>query len=368
MATIISVPSGTNTYVPSHEASGALVVGYSRDPKKFPLARYVQYYPTKNNVGLFLRWTSQEGARVLTDTDDEHNWADGTAAPIGDDQLESMDWESFLTLRKCYPYMMGGMAVEQASWPVWAAQGRVAAQKAMTARTAWTHYLLKNAAWGANTAAVDGAFGPTPILPSGQNWTNGGVGYGSTVNYVGASGPNIKQSIQYGCIQIHLNTMGVVRPDDLTLVINPNTANAMARSTEIQDYIKQSPDALAQLMGNKPNQNGQWGLPETLYGVRVTVEDCVRIKTNVNISATATSSYAMADGDAYLLAREGELQGLEGSRSFSTVQIFFHNDEMTVETKYDPDNRRYMGRVISDYVPVVASVQSGFYFQHVLGT
>lgn len=367
MAVYPGYPSGTNTYVPSTAASGSLVVGFSRNPNKFPISSYTKYIPCQNNQGLYTVWTSQEAARVYTDTDNEHNWADGDAAPAGADQLESFARLPFLTVRKAYPYLFGAMAVDQADFALLALQGAVAAQKAMTARTVWTQYVLRNAAWGANTAHVDGAFGSPAILASGQNWTTGGVGYGATSNYTGAEGPNIKISLNYGSIAINQATIGVVGMRQTALVINPNCATQMSQSTEIQDYIKQSPVALAQLRGDSPSQNGEWGLPDTLYGHRVIVEDTVRIATNPNITGTSTNTYTMKDNDAFLLAVDGDIEGLEGSPNFTTVQLFFYKDEMTVETKYDSDNRRYMGRVVSNYVPIVVSPSSGFYFQNVLG-
>jgi hypothetical protein len=343
-------PAPLAVYVPSHEASGGLLVGYSRNVDDFPVNRYIQIFPSEKMLGLYASWTSRNAARIISNTDAEHVWADGDPCPPGLNNLESFIYNPYVTQRRVYSFTLGELTVDQMSFDLLMANSRDMAQQAMTARTMLVQNALQGASWGANTAAVNGG-----ILPGGQTWGTGSVGYG------GAQGPNIKQSIQYGQQQINLATIGVVKPRDLTLVINPNTAQVMARSTEIQDYIKQSPVALAQLRGDVPSQNGVWGLPDTLYGVNLVVEDAVRVSSRKG-AASDTLAYIMPNGIAFLLARPGKLEGIAGSRSFSTVQLFFYRDELTVETLYDVNNKRYLGRVISNYVPIVASTLSGFYF------
>lgn len=354
----IGYPGPTSTYVPNTAASNSLVVGFSREASTFPVPRYVQHVMAQKEMGLYYVWASREGARIIQDDDAGSLWADGDAAPVGANNLEGMYVQSFVTKRRCYPFTMGGMAVDQADFPILAAESGVAAQRAMTARTMLVQSALSGATWGSNTATAGAILGDNALT-----WANGSVGYG------GANGPNIKICIQYGQKVVHQRTLGTVQPRQLTLVINPTTAQRMAASTEIQDYIKQSPFALAQLRGDVPNQNGVWGLPTTLYGVDLIVEDTVRVTTKkVQPSGgTDTLTYVMPDGTAYLIAREGELQGIEGRRSYSTVQVFFYKDELTTQTKYDADNLRYLGRVISNYTPVVVSTDSGFKFTSIFG-
>jgi hypothetical protein len=357
-------PSPFDVYVPSPEASGGLIVGFSRNANDFPVNRYIQIYASKQMFGMFWSYTSRNAARIISPTDAEHTWADGDAAPPGLNNLESFQLLPYKCARKAYPFTLGELTVEQMSFDLLVTQSRDMAQQAMTARTMLVHAALAAASWGTNTKPVDGTGTAGPptgsILPAGQNWLTGSVGFDSN------PGPNIKKSIQYGQRQINLATIGVVRPRDMTLVINPTTAQAMAASTEIQDYLKQSPVALAQLKGDAPSQNGMWGLPDTLYGVDIQVEDAVRVSSRKG-AATDALGYVMPDGVAYLIARQGKLQGIAGSRSFSTIQVFFYKDEMTVETLYDINNKRYMGRVISNYVPIIATPYSGFRFTRVLG-
>ena len=346
-------PSGTNTFIPNSAASQSLIVGYSRNPGTFRISQYAQYIKAKQRLGLYYVWRSKQGARILTTNDAEHIWVDGDAAPTGVNNLEGWETKQFMTTRRCYAYLMGKQAVDQADFGLLASQAGVSAMQAMTARTMLVQTALTNAVWGDNTAKVNDG-----ILASGQTWATGNDGSGSN------QGPNIKRSLQYGAKIVHQKTLGSVQPNQLSLVVNPNTAQLMAASTEIQDYIKQSPFAMAQLRQDVPAQNGQWGLPNTLYGHNVVVEDAVRVSTNKN-AATDTISYILPDGVAYLIAREGELEGFAESRSFSTIQIFFYQDELTVRTMYDSINERYLGQVISDYAPLVVSTASGFRFTDV---
>ena len=347
-------PGPYDVYVPNHEASGGLLIGYSRNAKDFPVNNYIELFPSEKMFGVYAQYTSRNAARIISPNDAEHVWADGDACPPGLNNLESFNYLTYKTTRRAYTFTLGEMTVDQMSFDMLMTNTRDMAQQCMTARTLLVQNALSGANWGSNTASVDGQ-----ILTSGQNWTTGSVGYS------GNSGPNILMSIQYGIRTVQQQTIGAVKQDKLVLVINPVTAQAMAASTEIRDYIKQSQFAMDQVRGDKPSQNGVWGLPDTLYGVKIVVEDAVRVSSRKG-AVTDSLGYVMPNGVAYLLAAPGRLDGLAGSRSFSTVQLFFYKDEMTVETLYDLNNRRYLVRVVSNYVPIVATTLSGFYFTNCL--
>jgi hypothetical protein len=360
-------PGPYDVYVPNTEASGGLIVGYSRDAKKFPVNGYIQIFPSDRMIGMYWIYTSRNAARIVSPTDTDHLWPDGDPAPPGSNNLESFTSGSFKTARRAYPWTLGELTVEQMSFDLIMTQMADMAQQCMTARTMLTQAALTGAAWGPNAAYVNPSFpgaGGTGILAAGQDWTTGSIGY-NTVSGSTNAGPNIKICLQYGQRIVHLSTIGAVNVmKDLSLVVNPTLAMAMASSTEIQDYLKQSPFALKQLMGDEPPQNAQWGLPDRLYSVeKVIVEDAVRVSLNKTANDwSVLPGFVMGDTTAYLLARQGKLEGLAGSRSFSTVQLFFFEDEMTAETLYEVNNRRYLGRVISNYVPIVASTLSAFQF------
>jgi hypothetical protein len=344
-----SYPSGTNTYVPNHAATGGLLVGFSRNQRDFPVNKYIQIFPVKNNMGLYASYTSRQAARIITPDDAEHLWADGDAAPIGMGQLDSFVFLPFVTQRRAYPFTVGDMAADQAEWNVIAVESEGKGQQAMTARTLLVQAALASASWGSNTATV------VSICGAGCYWDTGQDGIGTN------QGQNIRKSLQFGSRQVNLVTIGAVKPKNLALVINPKTAQRMAASTEILDYIKQSPFALAQMRGEAEWLNQQWDVPDTLYGYKITVEDAVLVSSRFQAAGDALS-YVMADAIGFLIAFPGKLEGLAGTRSYCTVQCFFYKDEMTVESMYDQPNRRTTARVVSNYQPLVATVLSGFEF------
>lgn len=349
--TTVGYPGPYDGYVPSTEASGGLIVGYSRNPNTFAINRYSQMFPSKYMLGLYYEYTSHNAARVVSPTAADDEWADGDACPPGLNNLESFASRAYRTKRRVYPFTLGELTTEQMSFDMLLTNSHDMAQRCMTVRTMLAQAGLTAAFTGAtNTAAVNGG-----ILPAGQGWDTGSVGYS------GNAGPNVFTSIQYGLVAVHLATIGAVREDQMCLVINPRTAQAIARSTEVQDYLKQSPFALAQLRGDSPSQNGKWGLPDTFHTIGIEVEDAVIITSNKE-AATLNIGYVMGDQTAYLISRPNKLVGLAGSRTFSTLQIFFYKDEMTSEVFNDKNNKRYLSRIISNYTPVVASTKGGFMF------
>lgn len=121
-------------------------------------------------------------------------------------------------------------------------------------------------------------------------------------------------------------------------------------------FVANSPFAQAQVRGDAPGYNTTWGLPDKLYGVDVVVEDAVKVTSKKG--ATDARDFTTGGDTAYLIARPGGLVGVEGSPSFSFLQLFMY-EEMGVESKDDPDNRRTNGRVVEMYDVRVVSPIAG---------
>lgn len=337
-------PSGTNTFVPSFEASGQLVVGFSRNPKSFPLNRYVQVVPVTQSIGYYLNLTAEEAARVVNSNLADFIWPDGNAAPDGNWALESFEFKRFATTRYAYPFALGQKSVQQSQWDILAAHAAIAAQKAMTARTVAVLGVLTTAGnWGDHT--------DTATSLGGGKWD---VGAGLT--------PYIKKTLNAAAQEIMKDTLGVVQPKDMVLVITPAAASKMSESPEIHDYLRENVIALDVLKGSE-NVNAAWGLPPSLYGYPLVIEDAVRVTSRKN--ATKVAGYAMGDDNALLLSRPNGLVGVEGSPSFSTATIFAY-EEMTVESREDADNRRTLGRVVDDFDAVLTASASGYFITDIL--
>lgn len=338
----LAAPSGSNTFVPNHEATNGLIVGYSRNPASFRLSQYIKMVQMAKTVGLYAVWNSQNEARLLDTDARRYLWADGNKAADGHDETDLWQWLPIATDRYNVPFTLGQKAVDNASWQILLMHSRMAASKSMLIRTqlAYSAFAAAFATSGVNTDTAT-------VLAGGKF----DVGTSTT--------PYLKKGLAKVSVAINKQTLGTVGPDQLAIVMNPNTATSIANSAEIHDYVKSSPFALAQLRGDVPNQNGQWGLPERIYNHPLIVEDAVKVTSRTNV-ATGTYSYVFPDNEIAVIARPGDLDGLEGSPDFSSIQMFWWQDELTVESKYDPDNRLYQGRVIQDFKIVCPSTLSGY--------
>lgn len=330
-------PSGSNTYVPSYDATGP-VIQFTRDPSRFRLNQYVKTIGVSKDQGYYLALDPDEPYRVVSEND--YLWEDGSDAPAGNGEKMDHEFKPYRTKRRAFPFSIGKKAVDQASWPILAAHGKKTSTKAMTLRTVQSTALLTNPAnWGGNTSAASGA------------WSS------STGNTV-----LIQSDLNAALIAIEQQTGGIVTDEEsLVLVMNPVRARSIAASNEYRDYIKGSPDALASLTDQK-NPNRKYGLAPYLYGLKVVVENAMRVTTRKGSNAT-TRSYIWPDTAAAIVSRPEGLVAAEGEEGldFSTIAFRFY-EEMTVESKSDPDNRRELGRCVEDYVVQMQAPQTGYLF------
>lgn len=336
------IASGLGTFVPSFEASGKLQVEYSRNPKKFALNKYAKLIPVKESIGYYLEIDNDEAARVLQTSLENSAWADGQEAPKGDDFKTTHYFRQFATRRYLTAFNLGQKAVEQASWDIIASYGRAAAQRRMTERTQYavtTYSTTGN--WGGNTDTC-------------TNIAGGKLDVSTTsLNY-------IKELIQKVADKILKATIGAVNWEDMNMIMNPTTATLISRSAEFVDHLIQSPFALAQVRGDAPSQNGRWGLPDQLFGMNVVIEDAVKVTAAKGQTVTSSDrAYILDTGTIAFMSRPEGLMGSEGVPDFSTLQIFSYED-MTVETKNDPDNRRTAGRVVDDFEVKLVAPASGY--------
>lgn len=338
------MPSGTNTFIASFEA-GAVVVSFTRDPKKFKHAGYVEYRPTKKDVSFYLKLDVDQPARVIDDS--LFGWADGAEAPKGANNIGNFVFAEYRTKRRAFPFSLGMKAVEQAAWDILAQHAGIVAQQAMTLRTIRTATLLQTTSnWpSANVADVtilNGGAGKWDIASSDP----------ASVNYLG-----IKKAILRAAELIALATNAAVDWHDMSLVMSVGCAKKVAATSEVHDYVK-SPEGASMLKGDE-GIFGDWGMPNTIYRMKVVVENAVKVTSNINTGGTATRAFCFSDSNPVITSKPGGLNGQYDGPSFSTVQFYFY-EEMTVESKSDPDNRRNTGRVVEDYAEVLAAGAAGF--------
>lgn len=335
MANSYVFPGGVSTYVPSLSAD--LVVEFSRNPKAFPAAEYIDYRIVDKQKGYYLKMLNDGQARVINDTDNV--WADGNDSPHIDDGNDEFTFPEYSCIRRRLPKMLGQLSVDQAGWSLLDQAARFLAQQIMTARVKRIHSTLTTSAtWGSNYA--------TATTAGGGTWANSS----STNNY-------IRKSLAYAQIAIEQATFGVVRSGDLFLVINPNTAKAIATNGEFLDFVKQNPTAIG-IWENQP-QFRLYGIPEQLMGLRVIVDNTVY--NSAAPAATASLAFTLSDSYAILMSKPKSVNSAAGS-SFSTFSAFLYED-MVTEVFNDPENRRYKVYVtenIDDSSRALVSSSSGF--------
>lgn len=340
-------PGPSNMFLPSFSESGRLQVEFSRNPKSFPINTYCGMKTTKKDNGNYLRITAEQAARILSQQ--AWLWNDGAPAPDGNWNTEKFEWPSFQCERRLFPWALGTRGYDMADFDVGGVHNRLCAQQAMTARTMRAlDVLLTSGNWSSSNTGTATAAG-------------GGIWTGST-----AANAYINKAFDAVKLAVHKATLGVVKGNNLVCVISPTLAHIMRETEEIKDFIKQSPIAAAAIMGTE--FFAKWSLPEQLYGVRLTVEDTVKVTSKKG--ATLAATYAMDSTKAVFVyapdspaAKGGDTTVEEysagGAPTFSTMTLFVKED-MAVETMTDTNNRRINGRVVDDTAEELTAPASGY--------
>jgi hypothetical protein len=336
-------PGGApNTHVASYDASNSIQIEFSRNPNDFAINQYCEIVPVDKSVDLYLKIDTDMASR-LSDDGAEFVWADGDDAPTGEDGRANFNFQKFGTERRAFSFSLGSKAVDEADWDVVASHARIAAQRAMTRRTQKAVSILTDA------SLYDTANKGTATAVGGGKWD---VGTNDA--------PYIQRGLQAGVIAVEIATGGVVSIDQLALVINPRLATLMAKTDEIRNYVKGSPDALSTLQG----RNKAYGLPEYLYGVKLVIEKTVR--NSGKKGGTQSKDYVLGATSAALVGAPKQLVGSYGVPSFSTITIF-ERENMTVETITDTWNRKVRGRVTDDIDVQATAPAAAFLFTAVSG-
>ncbi len=341
-------PSASNVFIRDHDASNKMVVDFARNINDFAVNRYVQVVPTKKTAGYYLEMTIEQAGRVQNEDLSDTVWPDGAPAPDGMDGLESFGWKPFSTKRHIFPFVLGNLTVEQASWDIVAQHSSIHSRRAMTSRTQKCITALTTQANYPSGHVLD----VTGISGNSGNWLQSTTGR-----------QDIKRTLETAIELILDATLSAVDPDDLQLVINTPLAAYLSQTQEIADYIKGSPEAYAQIRGELPNRNKFYGLPDKLYGVHIEVEKTRKVTSRKG--ATRAVSPVLPTATPFLCARPGSLIGIEGAPSFSTCTLFAYT-EMEVYTKADKDNERTMGRVVENHTAIITAPTSGILFTNVV--
>lgn len=335
-------PGSFNTFIPDYETSGRLQVEYSRNPKSFPLNKYVGVKTTQKPLGYYLQITAAEAARVVTQQD--YYWPDGQDAPDDHAGTESFQFPLFECARYSFGWTLGQMSVDNAAFEVVAAHARIHAQKAMTARTKRVvSYITNSSNWPAASTGTATSLG-------GGTWSSSS----NTNQYILRTFLAVQNAIQK-------NSLGAVNPEFLTCVISPTLAQVIRYNSEITDFVKQNQAAFPALAGDKFFM--RWGIPERLYGVRVVVEDTVQVSTRKGVTVSPSHVFPSTSA-AFLYTPDGlenNREPADNAPTFNTVTLFIQKGmDMAVETMNDPNNKLVRGRVIDMTAEVLTAPASGY--------
>lgn len=340
-----SGPSAYSTYVPSADATGGLIVGFSRNPAKFAHNQYMQFIEVPTMVGYYTTYRSTQAARITQSDLSQFVFPDGMPAPTGFDNVDKFTRNLYTTTRYAFPFAIGDLAREQSDLDLLPMYQADAAQQAMTARSLLAYSALANGDY-ASVGNTDTA-------------TNLGGGFWDAGS---ETAPYIKKTLNEVRVAILKKTLGVVTSDDLILVVNPDTAKNMAKSAEIHSYLARSVFAYPTLGQTDKKMFDNYGLLPVLYGFKIVVDDTVLITSKEGASSD-TFTFTVADNEAYVVSRPGGLSAPKGGRAFSSLTCFWHKDEMTVYTKHDPDDLLTKGRIVMNYQIQLTSPKSAYKIQ-----
>lgn len=316
----VSQPTYTNVFVPA--VTEQLIVDYSRNPKDFLVNMLAATIPVDKPIGLWPRFVPDSQAR--SGSLEARAWVDGQARPIQLDNMHELEFTKYFTQRYDYNQPLGYKLIENAFYDVEAKVARDLANKAMLARAVKFYSVLADS---------------NNHLPNHiQTATSWGGGVWSTST---TSQRYIQKGLMAAVRQVIKDSVNSgIGLSDLFLVLSPAAADTVARAPEIADYIKES-TAAAEYLEFKTwaEQNRLYGLPQTLYGIKVVVDETV--KDAVKLGETSNKQFLPGDSTAYLIVKKGGVKGSAIGTAFGSVTFFIDKgDEMKTEVNDFPVDRR----------------------------
>lgn len=383
---VSSSAGGYSTTIPDHEASGNMVVEFSRNVASFPINKYSELRPVTKMKGFYLQIRPSSAGRVRYPDARDYAWAPASERPKGQDNQLQFQFQTYICERYAHSVVVDNLAVEQATWPVLESELRDKGQQAMTMITDLAISGLSSTSWNLNNSFVD-ASGGTPAggsppllagLAAGQNMGNGSP-----------TSPNIKIALYNAAAQISKRTLGRVQPQDLVWVMSPDTAIHLSTSPEIQQMLSSSVYAYPVITGTLPGTQQNWSLPPKIYDFRVAIENTAIVQANKNNTGVDNPTWAIdtttfGPGLSYLLTRKDNelinstiLKADEGAIAMSdearegvpivSTLVRFALEEFTVEQKADTWNRIHDVSIAYNMQFVVTNPISGYQIQSMFG-
>lgn len=370
----------------------ANVIGFLRDPNRFPYLDYTQLVPLENvSEGLYRFPTIEPDEAVRLINYYEFGWGWDDKRPSGETFKPRITWTSSETIRWAFGYTLGERTND-----AWKRNTKINPQnlydkvrmaQAGLHRASRVVDKIRNFAWTASqTSTLQALFG-SPGIPLYFDKSSGTELLSSDV-----PNPNfqvIKRTLNIIIRQMNLATNGAISGNELCMVMGPFVAQKIAESGEIVNYLKQQANARNDLM----TRNGKWGIPDNYAGWKLIVEDTPRVFVRPNLAqavgtgnvfASQTTAltttpvgfvttpyqrdYIWNDDSVFFGSRAGGLDGHYGEVNFSTVQLFHYNGLANVQARSDQWNQIIEGSIdLEDDIQVAAPL-AGYWLTNTTST
>lgn len=351
-----------------------IVVGHLRDPKLMPYLRYAQFVPAPERIFSYTKIDPNLGTRLPN----MNTFAWGYDDDRPQDKTFQIRYKMQESRVKRWNFTTH---IGNATQSIWQKQGINYQALANSARLNQAHTHRAQRCLDALTSAnwVSGFNSGTPQTLLGlDNPAYFDDSSGTQRLSTDLKDPNfqiIRRTLQQVMRKMMFNTSNAVVVEDFIWVLDPIGAQTIARSGEMVEFMKQSPQAFTITPEGLTNYN-RYNLPESYADFKIVVEDTIRVYTNEQITdegevddvaiGAGTKDYILPAGTSYFLCRVktmGEnngLDGISGVPSYSTLQIYTYNGEARVEAYSDAENDKVRSHIVLEDCPLVPTTISGF--------
>lgn len=353
-----------NVYIPGYMGDGALqsriMVGFTMNEDEFALNNYVTLFGADEPKFYYQRFYNADFVRVEHATALDARWADGAEIPRAHEGPRSTNQAVELLYYGERDYIGDRVVDLSKVGPLIPIRQNWYATRAMIRRAIQAHTAL-------TTSGNYPSSGTKHYYATWNALATDAVTQGYPANYFGVAAtdtiftgtindPLCGKALKHGVLQILKRSNGRVKPQDLVLLMNPNTANRLANSQEIRAYMAQQVGSIDVLKGQQPALWPTFGLPNPLYGLKVMVDATTKTTTKQDHVNEDTQAFVIQDGLVCILARPGAVTGMPGSEAFSSLALWQHKKwAMKPETFPDPQNHRVAIQFLDAYTVQLVS-------------
>lgn len=330
-------PGPTNSYIPTLELSGNLQIGFSRNRNSYAINNWTRFRNCQKTNGLYRQFNALDYNRIKSGQADQFIWAPGTASPTGTDGTIGFQNVQFNCIRRAYPCDMDLLTEKQADYEIAKDATENAACLAMVVRTLQATSVVTTSGNHRSSHVYSATTGGGGVLSGGTE-----------------TDPRIKKALQYGTLRIIRDSNGVIKPNQIAVVMNPNTAQLLSQTQEVHSIFARSQFAEGLIKGNVSGLTDGYGLPSHLYTHPVVVEDATyNLFARDDATAPEAQAFVFPDNYIALVTVQGdeENKGLgENTRNLSSLNFFVYGpDDMKVETEVNTYDRIVRMKVVDNF-------------------